>query len=118
MKFLLDDNIDVRLADVLREQGHDDTAIARDYPHSLDDPDVLAIAQREDRILITNDTDFGELVVRERRPHAGVILFRVRPATFTHQRDRLAQVLADHADDLGHFLVVESTRVRVRPRQP
>src|SRR3712207_4021003 len=117
MRFLLDENIDLRLDDVLAELGHDATAIARDYPASLEDTDVLALAVREGRILITNDQDFGALVVREGRPHTGVILFRVRPATFAAQRDRLVQVLAAHADDLGHFLVVERDRVRVR-REP
>ena len=118
MRFLLDENIDLRPADFLIQLGHDATAIARDYPASLEDVDVLAIAVREQRILITNDQDFGELVVREGRSHAGVILFRVRPATFAHQRDRLLQVLAEHADDLGHLLVVERSRVRVRRQQP
>ena len=118
MRFLLDENIDIRLADVLAQLGHDATAIARDYPASLEDVDVLAIAVRERRILITNDQDFGELVVRERRPHAGVILFRVRPATFAHQRDRLAQVLDEYADRLQHFIVVESNRVRIHRTTP
>ena len=55
MRFLLDENIDVRLADFLTQLGHDATAIARDYPASLDDTNVLAIAVREQRILITSD---------------------------------------------------------------
>ena len=117
MRFLLDESAEYRLAAFLKGLGHDVTAIARDYPASLEDADVLAIAAREGRILITNDQDFGALVVREGRPHAGVILFRVRPATVAAQRDRLGQVLAQHADDLGHVLVVERDRVRVRRQQ-
>ncbi len=100
MKFLLDENIDARLKAFLTDLGHDATIIAQDYPASLVDIDVLAIAVREERILITNDTDFGELVIRERRPHTGIILFRVRPATFANQRDRLAQVLSEYRDQL------------------
>ncbi len=114
MKFLLDENIDTRLKAFLTDLGHDATIVAQDYPASLADTDILAIAVREGRILITNDTDFGELVMRERRPHAGIILFRVRPATFANQRARLAQVLSEYRDQLHQFLVVEQGRARVR----
>src|SRR5829696_6346199 len=90
--FLVDECVDARLSDVLRERGHDATAIARDYTRSIEDTDVLAIAQREGRIPITNVTDFGELVVRHRRSHAGVILLRLgsyqfaEPAEHRHRR--------------------------------
>ncbi len=114
MRFLLDESADARLAPYLARAGHDVTVIARDYPNALDDQTVLAIAYDEGRILVTNDTDFGKLIVREGRAHAGIILFRVRPATFANQRARLAQVLSEHRDQLHQFLVVEQGRVRVR----
>jgi predicted nuclease of predicted toxin-antitoxin system len=78
VRFLLDENAEYRLAAFLRERGHEVTAVARDYPGALTDREVLAIALVEARILITNDRDFGELIVRERLPHAGVIYFRLR----------------------------------------
>jgi len=61
MKFLADESVGVRLADWLTSPGHDATAIARDYPRSLPDADMLTIAACERRVLLTNDTDFGEL---------------------------------------------------------
>ncbi|MCL4489624.1 MAG: DUF5615 family PIN-like protein [Chloroflexi bacterium] len=74
MKFLLDESADLPLAMFLRESGHDVTAIAHDYPQALKDREVLAIAYREQRILLTNDRDFGELIFRQRLPHSGVVL--------------------------------------------
>ncbi len=118
MRFLLDENIDARLKAFLTDLGHDATIVAQDYPASLQDADVLAIAVREGRILITNDTDFGELVIRERRPHVGSILFRVRPTAFANQRARLAHVLSEFGDQLDQFLVVEQGRIRVRRQGP
>jgi predicted nuclease of predicted toxin-antitoxin system len=80
MKFLLDENVDHRLAGFLRDLKHDVTAIAYGYPHSLLDEHVLAIASREKRILITNDhTDFGDLIFHKHLPHCGVILFDAIP---------------------------------------
>ena len=44
MRFLVDESVGVRLAIWLNDHGHDATAVARDYPQSLPDDDVLAIA--------------------------------------------------------------------------
>ena len=116
MKFLLDESTEFRIAAFLREQGHDVTAIAHHYPHALPDRQVLEIAQAEQRILITNDHDFGELIFRERLPHAGLIYFRFPPATAHMKIERLGEVLASHREQLDHFLVVEPHTVRVRRR--
>jgi predicted nuclease of predicted toxin-antitoxin system len=76
VRFLLDENAEARIAAFLLGRGHDATRVGHDYPAGLPDEAVLALAYEESRVLITNDRDFGELVVRERRPHAGVILVR------------------------------------------
>ena len=120
MRFLLDQNFDRRVVPVLHELGHDVTVVAVDYPPGIPDPEVIAIAHREGRIILTNDRDFGELAIRDRIPHAGILYFRVRTATFEARRDRLLAVLTEYADQLHHFLVVEGSRVRIQhtPRQP
>lgn len=114
MKFLLDESAEFRLAAYLKHLGHDVTAIAHDYPHALPDPEVLAIARREQRILVTNDRDFGELIFRRRLPHCGVIFFRLRDQSVETKLAWLQQILRDYADQLDQFLVVTERRVRVR----
>ncbi len=54
MKFLLDENVEYRLAAFLIGEGHDVTTIIQDYARSLDDREVLNLAQTEGRILVTN----------------------------------------------------------------
>ena len=61
--------------------------------NALDDRVVLTIAHDVGRILITNDRDFGELVFRQRRPHAGAILFRLTATDLPSTIARLAAVL-------------------------
>lgn len=121
MKFLLDQNIDHRLAVYLRVLGHDVTAIAFDYPHGLIDKEVLAIAVREKRILITYDrADFGELIFRNHHPHFGVILLRLltlQDVLIENQKQRLLYVLTTYTDQLHHFLVVTTKKVRIRKIQ-
>ena len=69
---------------------------------------------RERRILITNDRDFGELVVRGRLEHAGVVLLRLETTDLATKIARLDYVLEHHRGDLGGFLVVTERLVRVR----
>jgi predicted nuclease of predicted toxin-antitoxin system len=114
MRFLLDENADIRLAAFLTEQGHDVATVVDDYPQRTLDRDLLALARQEGRILITNDLDFGDLVIRERLPHAGIILLRLRSTALAVKRDRLAAVLRDHAESLDRFLVVTESTIRVR----
>lgn len=68
MRFLFDQSTDRRLAMYLKELGHDVTVVALDYPPSLPDEQVLGIALQEQRILVTEDRDFGELIFRRHLP--------------------------------------------------
>ena len=113
MRFLLDQSTDARLLGYLRGQGHDALRVGTDVPAGLPDTEVMARAAAADRILITDDRDFGELVVRRRQPHAGVIYLRLGPdADLPVKTERLGYVLARYADQLDQFLVVTRRDVR------
>ncbi|HZS02990.1 MAG TPA: DUF5615 family PIN-like protein [Chloroflexota bacterium] len=117
MKFLLDQSTDARLVPYLQQRGHDVSRVGRDYPSGLPDDQVLAIAHAEQRILITDDRDFGELVFRLGYPHAGIIFLRLGAfADLATRMDRINHVLVQFADRLDQFLVVSQTAVRVRSR--
>lgn len=116
MKFLLDQNVERRLAQFLKQSGHDVKIVGVDYPAGLEDSKVLAIAYQEHRTLITNDrSDFGELIFRFSQPHRGVILFRhIRSGDIDMKQKRLSYILEEYADQLHHFLVVSRNSIRVR----
>ena len=118
MKFLLDEGVPFRLAAYLQGQGHDVAAVGRDHPHALAGRDVLAIARAEQRIIITNDKDFGDLVFRDRLPHTGVILFRLGYLPITVRIAHLRRVLTDYADRLDRLIVVTPRGIRVGAPQP
>jgi predicted nuclease of predicted toxin-antitoxin system len=101
-------------ADARPKRGHDAVRIGREHPSGLPDEEVLAIAKREGRILITDDRDFGELVFRRRHPHRGVIYLRLASYSFALTTARLEYVLTNYADRLDRFLVVTPASVRVR----
>jgi predicted nuclease of predicted toxin-antitoxin system len=115
MKFLLDQSADFRLIPHLRQLGHDVHVISRNYPPGLPDADVLAIAQKEQRILIVADRDFGELIFHHGIAHVGVIFFRLPGARLQAKIEQLTTVLTDYAEELerGEFLVVTPSQIRI-----
>jgi uncharacterized protein with PIN domain len=116
MRFLLDQNAEARIAAFLRAQGHDVTRVGQDYPPGLPDDEILAIARQEQRILITNDRDFGELVFRHKLSHAGVLYFRLPLDTDASVKlKRLEELLVTQQAELGRFIVITPHAIRVRP---
>jgi predicted nuclease of predicted toxin-antitoxin system len=114
MRFLLDQSTDARLLSFLKQLGHDVTRIGSHYPHGLPDQEVLALAKDKQRILITDDRDFGELVFRLKLPHAGVIFLRLGAyAPLQLKIDRLTYVLTLFPDKLDQFVVVTKRTVRI-----
>lgn len=115
MRFLLDQSADARLVPYLSSLGHDVTRVGHDYPGGIPDTEVLRLAVDEQRILITDDRDFGELVVDRHLPHRGVIFFRLGDyAPLATKIERLDHVLSHFSDRLDQFLTVTRQRVRVR----
>jgi predicted nuclease of predicted toxin-antitoxin system len=115
MKFLLDANVEYRLATFLASLGYDVKTIARDYPASLTDHQVLAFAVKAKRILITNDRDYGELIFRQHLSHCGVIFFRLKNSKdIAEKLTWLEIVLQTHKNDLHEYLVVTPNGIRIR----
>ena len=114
MNILADENIEKAMIDWLRQTGHN-VAWAAELSPAGTDPFVLDAALHSSSILLTRDLDFGELVYREGRAAAGIILVRIRAA---NQRERLPvfqrfwpQIVLQAP---GHFVVVSNHQVRVR----
>ena len=113
MRFLVDTCAGRRLAEWLREQGHDAVRVT-DGGADPGDAAILARALSESRILITMDKDFGALVHRDRFAHAGVIRL---PHATVGERIALLRSLLDRFDevDLTRAVVtVRGTRIRIQ----
>jgi predicted nuclease of predicted toxin-antitoxin system len=99
----------------LRQNGHDVLWIREAAPGSAD-VDVLTRAHAENRLLITFDKDFGELVFRRgAKASHGIVLFRIPQPSSAAVAERVAAVLASRDDWAGHFSIVEESAVRMRP---
>jgi len=115
MRFLADENFPHSAVVALLAAGHD-VAWVRVVARGAADSVVLALAAREERILLTFDKDFGELAGRSLLPRAcGVVLFRL-PMPKSDEIGRfLAERVTSRDDWAGHFSVIEAGRTRMRP---
>ena len=113
MRFVVDECTGPAVARWLRAVGHDVFSVY-DEARGLDDGGVLDLAVRENRILITNDTDFGERVFRLRQPHCGVVLLRLADERAAKKIAALQRLVELHAHDLpGAFTVVGESSIRI-----
>ena len=116
MRFLANENFPVSSIRRLRAAGHDVKAVIEIDP-GAEDPSVLSLAARENRILLTFDRDYGELIYRRGLPAPlGVAYLRFVPEHPQHAAEvimalhQLAEIRLD-----GRYTVIESERIRQRP---
>jgi len=112
---LADENIAGPVVDRLRADGVDVLWVTEVAAASRDE-DVLDLASREGRILLTDDKDFGELVVRHGRAHAGVVLLRLAGMPLARRAELVSSFLRSSLAEIrGAFVVVDHDgRVRIR----
>jgi predicted nuclease of predicted toxin-antitoxin system len=112
--FLANENFPGDAVQALRAAGHDVIWVREAMPGALD-PQVIAKATDEGRVLLTFDKDFGEIAFRARLPAScGIVLFRISMPRSEDASRRLASIVLSMDDWKGHFSVVEPGRIRLR----
>ena len=116
MRFLADMGVAGRVVEWLRESGHEVVHLRDEGLKRSPDQNIFLKAVNEERIILTFDLDFGEIVALSGSDKVSVILFRLFDATATHVIQRLSVVLPACSEDLvqGAVVVVEEHRYRIR----
>ena len=112
MRFLIDRCAGRLLADWLRKEGHD-VVESRELGPDPGDRALLDWATKETRILVTIDTDFGELIYLENLSHAGLIRL---PDVTAHERQLIMQdLLTRYETELqdAAIITVRGGRIRI-----
>ncbi|MFH1625781.1 MAG: DUF5615 family PIN-like protein [Pseudomonadota bacterium] len=115
MDFLANENFPLESIHLLRDANHDVASVMEDTPGAKDH-EVLIRAQKEKRIVLTFDRDYGELLYRQSlSPPPGIIYFRFDPTTPVEPAEILLELSRVEKINLtGKFTVVERTRIRQR----
>jgi predicted nuclease of predicted toxin-antitoxin system len=115
MKFLLDVCVSSRsLEAFLTQQRHDVLSAVAVDPGAGDEL-LLSLALRENRVLVTEDKDFGELIFVRRLPHGPVV--RLVELTVGEQVKGMAELLDRHVAELTGPVMITITRGRIRIRR-
>src|SRR5215475_11099466 len=114
MRFLADIGVARRVVEWLREQGYDARHLREEELQRLPDEQIFRKAVAENRVVLTLDLDFGEIVAFSGRQNVSVVLFRLQNTRAPHVIERLKVVLQKVGPALenGAIVVVEESRFR------
>ena len=113
MRFLADESCDFAVVRALRAAGFNVLCISESSPRA-EDSEVIRLAVRENRILLTEDKDFGRLVYSHGQETLGVIFLRF--PTFARRRISrdVVNLVKQQGEKLaGSFVTVQPGRIRM-----
>jgi predicted nuclease of predicted toxin-antitoxin system len=111
ISFLADENISPESADHLEALGYSCRSLRRDGPRGLTDAEIIVLAKGEERVILTQDLDFGEIYYLAGEGKIGILVLRLRYQTVEAVNATLERFLRSAALDeevLRRSLVVVS----------
>ncbi|MDP2681528.1 MAG: DUF5615 family PIN-like protein [Deltaproteobacteria bacterium] len=114
LKFLVDVGVGKKVEKYLAETGYDVKCVRNINPRA-GDSDILHLAVKENRMVITMDKDFGELVYNSGKLHSGVLILRLEDANGDKKVETVKKILSEYSDKLyGKFCVFQGERLRIK----
>ena len=116
MQFKLDENMPASAAPLLRKRGYDVHTVFDEALNGEVDERIAETCQREQRILITLDTDFADIRAYPPKNYAGIVLLRPRRQSEPQILRLLEAMLSVFQAEsiLGCLWIVEPTGIRIR----
>lgn len=117
MRFVVDNALSPRLADLLRSAGHDAVHVLSRGMETASDLAIIELAASEDRIVITFNADFSRILALESRAKPSLLVLR---GDLPRRAGPLARLVLDRlstravALDQGAIVLISPRRTRVR----
>ena len=116
MRFKIDENLPIEVADVLNQRGHDAATVFQEELNGASDTDIASACRREKRALLTLDMDFSDIRTYPPEDFYGLVILRPRHHDKYHVIEivvRLVDIL--QKEPLERYLwIVEENRIRIR----
>ncbi len=117
MKFLADMGISPKTVRFLHLLGYQAVHLHQEGLDRLSDTEILQLARRDGRILLTHDLDFGDLLAASKAEMPSVIIFRLRNMFPDHVNHYLRTIITSHAKDLEQGVIITVAEGGIRIRQ-
>ena len=113
MRFLADESCDFAVVYALRKAEHNVLAVAEITPRAADS-DVIRLARKQRRILLTEDKDFGQLVYASGQKALGVVFLRFPVSARNIIANDIVMLVEKQKEKLfGSFVVVQPGKIRI-----
>jgi predicted nuclease of predicted toxin-antitoxin system len=115
MKLKLDENVDARLAEVLRDAGHDAVTVREQGLHGSDDTDLYPLCISEERTLVTLDLGFSNIFQYPTANTPGLIVLRGPHDLFAMVRVLILTLIEalNKESSVNQLWIVEPGRIRI-----
>ena len=119
MKFKLDECLDVRLATLFSDAGHDVQTVYQEKLSGAPDERVYSVCLQEERILLTQDMDFSNPFRFSPLPSQGIIVLR-NPSQLLAEAEYLVRMVLlriPEESPRGRLWIVDRQQIRIWPRE-
>lgn len=116
-RFLIDEDLPLSLNGLLRQKGHSSEHIIKLGQRGSPDERVFALAQERNAVLVSRDTDFGNVLQFPLGSHHGIVVVRFPSETRSRVIvDSVVQMLTTIAESefTGALIIIEPGRMRMR----
>ena len=114
LRFLVDVGVGMGIEKYLRKEGYDTKAV-REIDSRMEDEEIIRTAVRENRMVVTMDKDFGELVYHASMRHCGVLLLRLENATGPEKLQVVKHIMKNYGSQIKDcFCVFQNDKLRIR----
>lgn len=116
MRFICDMPVSLSVSQWLTGRNHDSVHVKDLGMKKAVDREIVEKAEKEKRVVITCDLDFGDIMAASGETAPSVIIFRLSNSTASNMISRLAAVIDESASSLdrGAIIIIEDTRHRIR----
>ncbi len=114
LKILVDENISSKIIQYLKDKGFIVISIEKEY-RGISDKEVLEVAKKENAIILTEDSDFGEWIFAHKEKCTGVVFLRYKHHELLEIMDSINKILTEHKETFyGKFVVITKNKIRIR----
>ena len=119
MRFKTDENLPLDVAELLSQHGHDAESVWQEQLSGTPDENLATVCQKEQRALLTLDTDFANIRAYPPQDYPGIVVFRLVKQDKPYVLSVVTRVIALlKSETLEKCLwIVDEQRVRIREGQ-